>query len=281
MENEKDIKQMVKEKYGEIARLSEKNKPSGCCCGTNDLKIISSSCCSSENSDAGYSVFSDDYSKMDGYVAEADLQLGCGLPTELAAIKPGDTVLDLGSGAGNDVFVARSITGEKGRVLGLDMTPDMIEKAERNKSKLGYKNVEFYLGEIESMPLEDSLADVVISNCVLNLVPDKNKAFNEIFRVLKSGGHFCISDIVIKGELPGTLKESAAMYAGCVAGALSEDEYLAIIKASGFKNVEVKKSKTIQIPGEILSNYLSPEDVQKFRNGSVGIFSITVTGYKD
>lgn len=279
MENAEDIKQMVKDKYAEIARNADKKKPSGCCGTTNDLKILSFSCCG-ESAGKDYSVFNDDYTKLEGYVEDADLQLGCGLPTEIAGIKAGDTVLDLGSGAGNDVFIARAVTGETGRVIGLDMTPEMIEKAERNKNRLGFKNVEFYLGEIENMPLEDSIAEVVISNCVLNLVPDKNRAFGEIFRVLKKGGHFCISDIVVKGDLPEKLKESAAMYAGCISGALQEEEYLSVIKASGFSSVEVKKSRKIQLPDEILRAYLEEDEIKKFRSGLFGIFSITVTGTK-
>ncbi len=194
----------------------------------------------------------DEYNNLDGYVADADLGLGCGLPTEYAGIKKGDTVVDLGSGAGNDVFVARAIVGDEGKVIGLDMTEEMIEKANLNKAKLGFKNVEFHLGDIEQMPFENNIADVVVSNCVLNLVPDKRKAFSEIYRVLKPGAHFCVSDIVIKGELPAGLKKSAEMYAGCVAGALQQDDYLGIIKETGFRNVEVKKTKVIELPDDVL-----------------------------
>lgn len=268
MQNENEIKEMVKEKYGQIA------KQSGSCCGPT-------SCCgTTENKIVGYTVMQDDYANLNGYVADADLGLGCGLPTEYAGIKKGDVVVDLGSGAGNDVFVARAIVGDEGKVMGIDMTQEMIDKANRNKEKLGFKNVEFYLGEIEAMPLDNSVADVVVSNCVLNLVPSKEKAFAEINRILKQNGHFCVSDIVIKGELPSNLKKSAAMYAGCIAGAVQYDEYLKIISDSGFKNVEVKKTKVIELPDEILKDYLSEDEIKNYRETGIGIFSITVTADK-
>ncbi|EFK97401.1 protein containing Methyltransferase type 11 domain [sediment metagenome] len=265
MQNEKEIKEVVKEKYGAIAQKSQ----SGCGCG-----------CGTSNKIVGYTVMKDDYTNLDGYIAEADLGLGCGLPTEYAGIKEGDTVVDLGSGAGNDVFVARAIVGDKGKVIGLDFTEEMIDKANKNNLKLGYKNVEFWLGEIEEMPVDDSSADVVVSNCVLNLVPDKKKAFAEIFRILKPGGHFCVSDIVIKGELPANLKKSAEMYAGCVAGAVQQEEYLKIIDEAGFKNTEIEKTKVIELPDEVLKQYLSTEEIELFREKKTGIFSITVTSYK-
>ena len=268
MQSDNEIKKIVKEKYGQIARQSTSCCGPTSCCGTKNNKII------------GYSIIQDDYANLDGYVAGADLGLGCGIPTEYAGIKRGDVVVDLGSGAGNDVFVARAITGDEGRVIGIDMTREMIDKANKNNATLGYKNVEFKLGEIESMPLPDSVADVVVSNCVLNLVPGKQKAFAEIYRILKTNGHFCVSDIVIKGELPEDLKNSAMMYAGCVAGAVQHDEYLKIIEETGFKNIEVKKTKTIDIPDEILRLYLSDGEIKRYRESRVGIFSITVTACK-
>jgi len=270
METANELKQVVKEKYGEIAKAS---KVSGCCGPV-------SSCCG-DSQTADFTMIGDEYKNIDGYVAEADLGLGCGLPTEHAGIKRGDTVVDLGSGAGNDVFVARSIVGDEGKVIGLDMTEEMIEKANINNSKLGYKNVECKLGDIEQMPLKDNLADVVVSNCVLNLVPDKQKAFSEIYRILKPGAHFCVSDIVIQGEMTGELKKSAEMYAGCVSGALQQDEYLDIIKETGFKNIEIKKSKRIVLPDDILSQYLSAEGLKEYKENLKGIFSITVVGYKN
>ena len=265
MQTSEEIKQVVKQKYGEIAVKNQE----GCGCGCNSSKIV------------GYTIMEDEYDQLDGYVAEADLGLGCGVPTEYAGIKKGDTVVDLGSGAGNDVFVARSIVGDEGKVIGIDMTEEMISKAIRNKEKVGFKNVEFKLGEIEKIPLENDLADVVISNCVLNLVPDKQKAFSEIYRIIKPGAHFCVSDIVIKGELPEGLKQSAEMYAGCVAGALQQNEYLGIIKETGFKNIEIKKTKVIKLPDEVLKNYLNESELNSFRMNNIGIFSITVVGYKN
>lgn len=181
-----------------------------------------------------FSVFADDYSNLKGYNEAADLGLGCGLPTEFAKIQKGQTVVDLGSGAGNDCFVARAETGETGQVIGLDFTPEMIDKARTNAKKLGFSNVRFIYGDIEAIPLEDNVADVVVSNCVMNLVPSKEKAYAETYRILKPGGHFSISDIVIEGELPEELKKAAEMYAGCVSGAIQKDDYLSIITKSGF-----------------------------------------------
>jgi len=226
MKNSEELKGLVKEKYAQIAGQSaEKNRSS--CCGAGD--------CATD-----YTIFSESYDSLKGYVPDADLGLGCGIPTEFAIIKEGDTVIDLGSGAGNDCFVARAVVGEKGEVIGIDMTEVMVKKAKENANKLGLKNVNFRLGEIEDLPVSSNRADVVISNCVLNLVPDKTKAFNEVFRVLKPMGHFSISDVVIKGVLPEQLKEAGEMYAGCVSGAIDLDLYLNIIKASGFTNIKLQ-----------------------------------------
>ncbi len=263
-----EIKKSVKEKYAEIA----KQPTYSTCCGTT------SSCCTPK--DTTYTVFQENYTKLKGYVADADLGLGCGLPTEFAGINEGDTVVDLGSGAGNDVFIARQLAGETGKVVGLDMTEEMIDAANKNNNKLGYKNVSFVLGDIEKMPIEDNFADVVVSNCVLNLVPDKQKAFREMYRILKKGAHFCVSDIVILGELPEELKKSAVMYAGCVSGALQHDEYLNVIKENGFTDIEIKKTKRINLPDELLSKYLTSEGMLEYKNNFQGLFSITVVGYK-
>ncbi|MBZ0201300.1 MAG: arsenite methyltransferase [Ignavibacteriaceae bacterium] len=263
MTTSEELKNIVKEKYAEIAVASGNN----CCCGSQS-KIVD------------YTIMKDDYTNLDGYVKDADLGLGCGLPTEYAGIKQGDVVLDLGSGAGNDVFVARSVTGEKGKVIGIDFTQEMIDKAVRNKEKLDASNVEFKLGEIENVPIENKSIDVVISNCVLNLVPNKEKAFEEIYRVLKPGAHFCVSDIVVIGELYPELKKSAALYAGCVAGALQQDEYLNIIKDTGFEMLEIKKRKHIELPDTLLKKYLTDEQITNFKNKVEGIFSITVVAYK-
>jgi len=272
MKNAQDIKDIVKDKYAQIASKSNQSQKLSCCGTTN------TSCCGSDETE--YSVFNDDYTKLDGYVADADLSLGCGVPTEYAGIKSGHTVVDLGSGAGNDVFVARSIVGEQGKVVGIDMTEQMISKAVENNHKLGFKNVEFRLGDIEKLPLNESETDVVISNCVLNLVPDKQKAFEEIYRILKPGAHFCVSDIVIKGKLNEKLRKSAELYAGCVSGALEEEEYLSIIKSTGFKNIEMKKKKEIHLPLDLLKQYLSDNEINQLRDDQFGIFSITVVGYK-
>jgi arsenite methyltransferase len=267
MNNDEKTKEIVKEKYGAIAASAGESCGCSCGCGT-DAKIV------------GYTIMKDEYTTMDGYVPDADLGLGCGLPTEYAGIKEGDTVVDLGSGAGNDVFVARAVAGESGTVYGIDFTPEMIAKAERNKAKIGYTNVHFKLGEIENIPLDSDVADVVVSNCVLNLVPNKEKAFSEMYRIIKKGGHFCVSDIVIKGQLPEELKKSAEMYAGCVAGAVQQEEYLDVIEKSGFTNISIQRTKTIQLPDEVLKEYLSDARITEFKNSGLGIFSITVTGEK-
>ena len=266
--NAEDLKLVVKEKYGEIAKQSKLMNQTSCC--------GSASCCG----EMDYSVFSDDYSGQAGYVPDADLGLGCGLPTEYAGIEKGHRVLDLGSGAGNDCFVARALVGEEGEVTGLDFTDAMLEKARLNNEKLGYTNFRFVKGDIEEMPLPDVSFDVVISNCVLNLVPDKNRAFSQIFRVLKNGGHFCVSDVVLVGELPAGLKEAAEMYAGCVSGAIQKEVYLELISKQGFLGVTIHKQKQIIIPEEVLNNYLTEEETDLFRQSGAGIFSITVTANK-
>jgi len=265
MEN---IKEIIREKYGLIAgQTKEANAPS--CCGFVSCGSI-----------VDYSVFSENYENLEGYNPDSDLGLGCGLPTEYAGIQPGNSVLDLGSGAGNDCFVARALVGENGYVAGIDFTEAMVEKARENARKLGYSNVDFILGDIEDIPVRFGVVDVVISNCVLNLVPDKPKAFSEIYRVLKQGGHFCISDVVVQGILPDGLRDDAAMYAGCVSGALPRGQYMGIIAEAGFVNIEVKKEKKIELPDELLLNYISAGELEKFKTGETGIFSITVTGAK-
>ena len=263
-----DLKLVVKEKYGAIANQSLKMAPSSCC--------GSSGCCG----ELEISMIGDEYKNVEGYNPDADLGLGCGIPTQFAGIKKGDHILDLGSGAGNDCFVARAIVGEKGKVTGLDFTDAMVAKAIQNNNKLGFTNVDFVKGDIEEMPLPDNNFDIVVSNCVLNLVPDKNKAFAQILRVLKHGGHFCVSDVVIKGDLPDKIRKDAEMYVGCVSGAVKIDEYIEIINKKGFKNITVHKQKEIVIPVEVLENYLSNDEVKSFKNGDTGIFSITVSGYK-
>jgi ubiquinone/menaquinone biosynthesis C-methylase UbiE len=269
MQTHEELKEIVRRKYSEIA-LQDKEANASSCCGAT------SSC----GSDAVYNIMSEDYSKLDGYNADADLALGCGLPTEFAGIKRGDVVIDLGSGAGNDCFVARHETGPEGKVIGIDFTDAMIEKARANADKLGFNNVEFRQGDIEKMPVGGEVADVIVSNCVLNLVPDKKKVFSEMFRVLKKGGHFSVSDIVLVGHLPEKWKTTAELYAGCVSGAIQKSEYLGFAEKAGFKNLKVQKEKVIDVPDEILKEYLSNEEINAYRSSGVGIFSITLYGEK-
>lgn len=268
MKNSEELKQLVKEKYSEIALQTKNQNETSCCGGTCGCATIDNA------------IMAEDYTALEGYTAEADLGLGCGLPTEFAQIEPGNVVVDLGSGAGNDAFVARSVVGETGKVIGVDFTETMIEKARINAEKLGYHNVEFRYGDIEKLPITSSVADVVVSNCVMNLVPDKTKAFTETFRVLKPGGHFSISDIVLIGDLPEGLQKNAEMYAGCISGAIQKSEYLSIIEHAGFVNIQIQKEKRIVIPTEILTEYLNETEMALLEKGDLGIFSITVYAEK-
>lgn len=270
MNNNENLKVIVKEKYSIIA-LQPKEQNTASCCGAT------SSCCGDAEV---YNIMAEDYSKVEGYTPEADLGLGCGLPIEFAKIEMGNTVIDLGSGAGNDAFVARKLTGDQGKIIGIDFTEAMIDRARENAEKLGLNNVEFRLGDIEDIPVTSNKADVIVSNCVLNLVPNKHKVFSEIFRVLKPGGRFSISDIVLEGDLPSRWKEVAELYAGCVAGAIQKNEYLSIIEEAGFSNIIVQRDKTIIIPEEILSSYLSGEEISEYKKGATRIASITVYAEK-
>lgn len=267
MQTSDQLKELVKQKYSEIA-LQDKDSNAASCCG--------SGCCSDEV----YNIMTDDYSGLSGYQPDADLGLGCGLPTQFARIKKGDVVIDLGSGAGNDAFIARNETGETGKVIGIDFTPTMVNKARTNADKLGFHNVEFREGDIEHMPVNDNTADVIVSNCVLNLVPNKDAVIKEIYRVLKPGGHFSISDIVLEGALPAKIREAAEMYAGCVSGAIQKQVYLELITNNGFSNITVQKEKKIVVPDDILKNYLTDEDLIEFKNSSTGIYSVTVYAEK-
>lgn len=267
METQEQIKEMVRKKYNEIA-MQDKESNEASCCG--------SGCCTTDM----YNIMTDDYTNLKGYNPDADLGLGCGLPTQFAKIKKGDVVIDLGSGGGNDAFIARAETGETGKVIGIDFTDAMIDKARTNAEKLGFHNVEFRKGDIEKMPVTANVADVIVSNCVLNLVPNKDAVFEEIKRVLKPGGHFSISDIVLVGALPIKIREAAEMYAGCVAGAIQKQAYLELIKINGFKNIAIQKEKVITIPDDILGNYLSQTEIEQFKASGTGIFSITVYAEK-
>jgi len=264
---ETQVKNMVRQKYSEIA-LQDKESNQSSCCG--------SGCCSTDASN----IMTDDYSKLEGYNPDADLGLGCGLPTQFAKIKTGDVVIDLGSGAGNDAFIARHETGETGKVIGIDFTPAMISRARKNAEVRGFNNVEFRQGDIEEIPVSADTADVIVSNCVLNLVPDKDAVIKEIFRVLKPGGHFSISDIVLEGELPKEIKEAAEMYAGCVAGAIQKKTYLEMIADNGFTNIAVQKDKQIVVPDDVLKQYLTKEKLELFKQSGTGIRSVTVYAEK-
>lgn len=267
MKNESQIKELVKDKYSQIASQPRQRNFSSCCGATSSQKEV-------------YSIMADEYSNLEGYNPDADLGLGCGLPTEFAKIKEGDVVIDLGSGAGNDAFIARRIVGETGKVIGIDFSEKMIELSRANATKLGYRNVEFRRADIESMPVFSNTADVIVSNCVLNLVPNKHKVFSEIFRVLKPGAHFSISDIVLKGEMPEKWKEVAELYAGCVSGAIQKQDYLSMISEAGFTGITLQKEKEIILPDEILRNYLSEEEVNEYKKGNTRIESITVFAKK-
>ncbi|MBI5371052.1 MAG: arsenite methyltransferase [Sphingobacteriales bacterium] len=267
MTTDEQLKEIVRQKYSEIA-LQDKETNQSSCCGSGS--------CSTEV----YNIMSDDYTELKGYNPDADLGLGCGLPTQFAQIKKGDTVIDLGSGAGNDCFIARAEAGENGKIIGIDFTPAMIEKARANAEKRGFNNVEFRQGDIEKMPVTSNMADVIVSNCVLNLVPNKDGVFKEIFRVLKPGGHFSISDVVLLGELPESLQKDAEMYAGCVSGAIRKEEYLGLIEKNGFIKISVQKEKAIVIPDDILDKYLDEKSLADFKKGATGIFSVTVYAEK-
>lgn len=221
-----EIKKIVKNGYAKALAQNASCRPSSCCCGTDQTKEISKK--------VGYSD-----SEISAVPEGANLGFGCGNPVALASLKEGDVVLDLGSGAGFDAFLAAKRVGKSGRVIGVDMTPEMVAKAEENAKKGNYTNVEFRLGEIEKLPVDNSSVDVIISNCVINLSPDKEEVFKDAYRVLISGGRLMVSDLVLAKELPKELKDSIEAYVGCLAGAIKKDEYLNLIVMAGFKDVEV------------------------------------------
>lgn len=268
--NQAQLKEKIREKYAAIARDNDISSQGECGCGSD--------CCETDSS--AYTMINEDYSKLEGYAPDADLHLGCGVPTEYAGIGEGDTILDLGSGAGNDIFVARTLTGKNGYLIGVDMTEDMVVKARRNTEKLGYENIDFRLGEIEDIPVEDASVDVIISNCVLNLVPDKIRAFQEMYRVLKPGAHFCVSDIVVRGDLPEKIRSAAELYAGCVAGAIDQDEYINLLKETGFHNIKTPKKRIIELPDELLSDYITDDEIRAFRESGSSLVSVTITGVR-
>lgn len=234
MKGEKEIKKFVKDRYGEIASKGDSCCPS-CCCPADLAQQAKS---------MGYSE-----EEIKSLPEGAVMGLGCGNPTALAELKEGETVLDLGSGGGLDVFLAAQKVGQRGRVIGVDMTAEMIEKARENAKKAGYESVEFRLGDIENLPVEDDTIDVIISNCVINLSPDKLATYKEAFRVLKSGGRILISDLVTEGELPEDVRRSFEAWAECIAGALEKQEYLQTIRKAGFRDVVIAAQHTYDEPG--------------------------------
>jgi ubiquinone/menaquinone biosynthesis C-methylase UbiE len=261
------LRENVRQKYAAIARTG------GDCCGP-------SRCSTGQRAESGFSMISDAYDGVSGYMAEADLGLGCGLPVEHAGLAPGQTVLDLGAGAGLDAFVARREVGAEGHVIGVDMTPEMVSMARDNAAKAGYENVDFRLGEIEHLPVRSDSVDVVISNCVLNLVPDKPRAFAEIHRVLKPGGHFCISDIVSSNLLPDWVQGIADAYAGCVSGAVPREDYMRIISEAGFDQVVIRTQRRIDVPAELIAGALSAQQREMVESMDLHVMSITVTARK-
>ncbi len=269
----KEIQKVVREKYAKIAKQE-------------------SSCCGSGKSSCGCTDLTQDISKKIGYKDEelksvpegSNLGLGCGNPVAIAAIKEGETVLDLGSGAGFDCFLAANKVGKDGHIIGVDMTPEMVEKARENAEKGGYKNVEFRFGEIENLPAADNSVDVVISNCVINLSPDKKRIFKEAFRVLKPGGRLMISDMVLLKELPNFIKNSIEAYIGCISGAAMKDEYIETIKAAGFQEVNIIGETSFPIVANdpaaktIIENLkISTEKIQEIDNS---VLSIKIYGIK-
>ena len=266
-ETNDQLREIVRRKYAEIVTTSLP----GCCTPAGE---------SGDQPDEDFNMIGDAYDGVSGYVADADLGLSCGVPVEHAGLRSGQTVLDLGSGAGLDVFVARNETGESGHVIGVDMTAEMIARARENAKQSGFDNVEFRLGEIEHLPVLSDSIDVVISNCVLNLVPDKQRAFAEIFRVLKPGGHFCISDIVSSQELPEWLKGIAEAYAGCVSGAIPKEDYLKLIQETGFSHVTLASERRINVPAELIAKSLNSEQQEEAVVDDLHVMSVTVTAVK-
>jgi len=292
---EAEIKKMVREGYAEKVKTGSSccTPAKSCCCGGGStVRSMSKSVGYAEEeldsvpdgANLGLGGYAEE--ELDSVPDGANLGLGCGNPTALASLVEGETVLDLGSGAGFDCFLAANKVGEHGRVIGVDMTPEMLEKARENAEKGGYRNVEFRLGEIESLPAADNSIDVIISNCVINLSPDKERVFGEAFRVLKPGGRLMVSDIVLLKEIPDFIRDSVAAYVGCISGALMKDEYLDTIKKSGFQEVNVLDESIFPIDcmagdptaGAIINKMDLSEDEIKDTASSVA--SIKVQGKK-
>ncbi len=242
---EEKVRKMVRENYGKIAKAET------CGCGCGDIPNVSEQ--------IGYSK-----EELSSIPSEANLNLGCGNPVALASLKEGETVVDLGSGGGLDCFLASKKVGTKGRVIGVDMTPEMLDKARNNSRKGGYKNVEFRLGEIENLPIADNTADIVVSNCVINLSPNKQRVFDEAFRVLKSSGRLMISDMVLLEKLPEALKKNVLAYVGCISGAELKTEYVKMMEKSGFKDTTVVEETKMAID-QILSDATAKSIIKQLK----------------
>lgn len=271
VKTEDQVRNMVRDNYAEVART--RGSVSNSCCGTDTAKDVSVK--------MGYTE-----EELGSIPEEANLGVGCGNPVALASLKEGETVLDLGSGAGIDCFIAANKVGQDGKVIGVDMTPEMLERARANARKGDYGNVEFRLGEIEHLPVADNSVDVIISNCVINLAPDKGQVFRESFRVLKPGGRLMVSDIVLLKELPEAIKSSVEAYVGCIAGAMMKDEYLGSIRAAGFQDVDIIAETTISTDlccddpiaeAIIADSKAAPEEV---RETAASVASVQVQGVK-
>ncbi len=261
-----EYKDNLRMRFTEIAFQSEQMVEDSCGCG--------SGCgCHSTQEEP-------DSNALPGYFPSADLGLGAGMPTMHAEIKEGDIVVDLGSGAGIDSFLAREITGPAGKVIGFDMTEKMIEKARRNADMAGYNNVEFRLGDVENLPLNEKSAHVVIGNGLLGLTPDKENALKEVYRVLKHHGQLCFSEFMIRGNMPKGLKMDADLYMGCMAGSLSVEDYVAMLEKAGFEEITIKDEQKIELPAAMIHYYLPPEEAIYFTEGSSGIYAVTITADK-
>jgi arsenite methyltransferase len=261
-----DLKKNVSEFYGSIARDPE---ASGCGCGP-------AACCGVSPGES----MSESYAGKEGYVADADLGLGCGIPDAYADLQPGQTVLDLGSGAGNDAFVARAAVGETGKVIGVDMTPDMLSRARANAAARGFDNVEFRLGEIEHLPVTSATVDRILSNCVLNLVPDKEAAHREMFRVLKPGGRFSVSDIAMEGAVSPEIRQAASLYVGCISGAVTRTEMTRSLEAAGFSDVQMAKEVVYPLDKQMIKDFLPAGADADALLANVQVYKVTVTGVK-
>jgi SAM-dependent methyltransferase len=265
------MKDFVKKIYGSIAKKEKKS-----CCGPT--------CCSDKTPSVSENI---GYTKeeLDSIPDDANMGLGCGNPVALASLKEGETIVDLGSGGGIDAFLASKKVGDKGRVIGIDMTEDMVEKARANAKNGGFNNVEFKLGDIEEIPIENSAIDCIISNCVINLAEDKQKVFNESFRILKEGGRLMVSDMVLMGDLPESVLKSAHMYAGCIAGALKKEDYIGKIKRAGFKEVVVVKEDPVRISDyigsdKIISDLAKDMPTDQIENIDKAVTSVKISAYK-